>query len=121
MLGERITPSDSLRSRRRTLMARSTSSCGTALSPARRTPSGKADCTELVNYRFDLIFFDIIQLVLDLPICTAFSLRFQIKMMFKDDFPSTPPKCKFEPPLFHPNVYPSGTVSFNYFTVFFSA
>lgn len=42
----------------------------------------------------------------------------QIKMMFKDDFPSTPPKCKFEPPLFHPNVYPSGTVSYNYFTVF---
>uniref|UniRef100_A0A1I7XFU0 JmjC domain-containing protein n=1 Tax=Heterorhabditis bacteriophora TaxID=37862 RepID=A0A1I7XFU0_HETBA len=28
-------------------------------------------------------------------------------MLFKDDFPSTPPKCKFEPPLFHPNVYPS--------------
>ncbi|CAJ0921163.1 unnamed protein product [Ranitomeya imitator] len=24
--------------------------------------------------------------------------------------PSSPPKCKFEPPLFHPNVYPSGTV-----------
>ncbi|GMR48923.1 hypothetical protein PMAYCL1PPCAC_19121 [Pristionchus mayeri] len=35
---------------------------------------------------------------------------YRIKMMFKDDFPSTPPKCKFEPPLFHPNVYPSGTV-----------
>ena len=31
-------------------------------------------------------------------------------MIFKDDFPSTPPKCRFEPPLFHPNVYPSGTV-----------
>lgn len=31
-------------------------------------------------------------------------------MLFKDDFPSTPPKCRFEPPLFHPNVYPSGTV-----------
>ncbi|GBP64733.1 SUMO-conjugating enzyme UBC9-A [Eumeta japonica] len=27
-----------------------------------------------------------------------------------DDYPSSPPKCKFEPPLFHPNVYPSGTV-----------
>ncbi|VBB32121.1 unnamed protein product [Acanthocheilonema viteae] len=33
-----------------------------------------------------------------------------IKMQFKDDYPSTPPKCKFDPPLFHPNVYPSGTV-----------
>lgn len=31
-------------------------------------------------------------------------------MIFKDDYPSSPPKCKFEPPLFHPNVYPSGTV-----------
>lgn len=31
-------------------------------------------------------------------------------MLFKDDYPSTPPKCKFDPPLFHPNVYPSGTV-----------
>lgn len=35
---------------------------------------------------------------------------YKIRMIFKDDFPSTPPKCKFEPPLFHPNVYPSGTV-----------
>ena len=35
---------------------------------------------------------------------------FQVKLLFKDDYPSTPPKCKFEPPLFHPNVYPSGTI-----------
>ncbi|CAI5449339.1 unnamed protein product [Caenorhabditis angaria] len=35
---------------------------------------------------------------------------YRIRMLFKDDFPSSPPKCKFEPPLFHPNVYPSGTV-----------
>lgn len=33
-----------------------------------------------------------------------------LRMIFKDDYPSTPPKCKFEPPLFHPNIYPSGTV-----------
>ena len=33
-------------------------------------------------------------------------------MIFKDDYPTTPPKCKFEPPLFHPNVYPSGTGMF---------
>ncbi|CAG8514186.1 400_t:CDS:10, partial [Acaulospora colombiana] len=26
------------------------------------------------------------------------------------DYPVKPPKCKFVPPLFHPNVYPSGTV-----------
>jgi hypothetical protein len=31
------------------------------------------------------------------------------QMIFKDDYPSTPPKVKFVPPLFHPNVYPSGT------------
>nr|4L83_A Chain A, Ube2i2 protein [Brugia malayi] len=35
---------------------------------------------------------------------------YKIRMQFKDDYPSTPPKCKFDPPLFHPNVYPSGTV-----------
>ena len=35
---------------------------------------------------------------------------YNLRMYFKDDYPSTPPKCKFEPPLFHPNVYPSGTV-----------
>ncbi|CAF0867420.1 unnamed protein product [Adineta ricciae] len=35
---------------------------------------------------------------------------FKLRMHFKDDYPSTPPKCKFEPPLFHPNIYPSGTV-----------
>ena len=31
---------------------------------------------------------------------------FNLGMVFKDDYPSTPPKCKFEPPLFHPNIYP---------------
>ena len=29
---------------------------------------------------------------------------------FSDEYPSKPPKCKFVPPLFHPNVYPSGTI-----------
>ncbi|MCP9266404.1 SUMO-conjugating enzyme [Dirofilaria immitis] len=41
---------------------------------------------------------------------TDFTTSLQIRMQFKDDYPSTPPKCKFDPPLFHPNVYPSGTV-----------
>ena len=31
-------------------------------------------------------------------------------MQFKDDYPSTPPKCRFDPAIFHPNIYPSGTV-----------
>eukprot|EP00127_Corallochytrium_limacisporum_P003219 Clim_evm68s147 gene=Clim_evmTU68s147 len=35
---------------------------------------------------------------------------FKLEMHFSDTYPSTPPKCKFTPPLFHPNVYPSGTV-----------
>ena len=35
---------------------------------------------------------------------------YKLRMLFKDDYPSSPPKCKFEPPLFHPNIYPSGTV-----------
>jgi ubiquitin-conjugating enzyme E2 I len=31
-------------------------------------------------------------------------------MEFSEEYPSKPPKCKFVPPLFHPNVYPSGTI-----------
>ena len=37
--------------------------------------------------------------------------QYKLRMIFKDDYPSSPPKCKFEPPLFHPNVYPSGNNS----------
>eukprot|EP00300_Choanocystis_sp_HF-7_P028447 c34075_g1_i1.p1 GENE.c34075_g1_i1~~c34075_g1_i1.p1 ORF type:complete len:159 (-),score=15.24 c34075_g1_i1:82-558(-) len=35
---------------------------------------------------------------------------FRLSVTFSEDYPSKPPKCKFTPPLFHPNVYPSGTV-----------
>lgn len=35
---------------------------------------------------------------------------FLLTMAFPEEYPSKPPKCKFTPPLFHPNVYPSGTV-----------
>ncbi|KJE93915.1 ubiquitin-conjugating enzyme E2I [Capsaspora owczarzaki ATCC 30864] len=35
---------------------------------------------------------------------------YKLRMLFSEDFPSLPPKCKFDPPLFHPNVFPSGTV-----------
>eukprot|EP01005_Ploeotia_sp_CARIB1_P001477 NODE_402_length_875_cov_261.498663_g394_i0.p1 GENE.NODE_402_length_875_cov_261.498663_g394_i0~~NODE_402_length_875_cov_261.498663_g394_i0.p1 ORF type:complete len:177 (+),score=20.33 NODE_402_length_875_cov_261.498663_g394_i0:45-533(+) len=33
-----------------------------------------------------------------------------LTMDFSDDYPSKPPKCRFTPVLFHPNVYPSGTI-----------
>lgn len=35
---------------------------------------------------------------------------YKLKMIFPEEYPSKPPKCKFTPPLFHPNVFPSGTV-----------
>jgi len=31
-------------------------------------------------------------------------------MNFPTDYPNKPPKCVFSPVLFHPNIYPSGTV-----------
>ena len=30
---------------------------------------------------------------------------FPLTMEFTEEYPSKPPKCKFDPPLFHPNVY----------------
>lgn len=35
---------------------------------------------------------------------------YTLVLEFSEDYPSRPPKCRFTPPLFHPNVYPSGTV-----------
>ena len=35
---------------------------------------------------------------------------YKVQMEFTEEYPSKPPKCKFVPPLFHPNVYPSGTI-----------
>ncbi|KAF3656307.1 SUMO-conjugating enzyme UBC9 [Capsicum annuum] len=36
--------------------------------------------------------------------------HYPLTMQFSEDYPSKPPKCKFPPNFFHPNVYPSGTV-----------
>ncbi|XP_055835731.1 SUMO-conjugating enzyme SCE1-like [Solanum dulcamara] len=36
--------------------------------------------------------------------------HYPLTMHFSEDYPSKPPKCKFPPDFFHPNVYPSGTV-----------
>ncbi|GBG28406.1 Ubiquitin-conjugating enzyme E2 E2 [Hondaea fermentalgiana] len=35
---------------------------------------------------------------------------FHMTFAFPEDYPSSPPKVQFVPVLFHPNVYPSGTV-----------
>lgn len=35
---------------------------------------------------------------------------YKLTMKFPQEYPTKPPKCQFTPPLFHPNVYPSGTV-----------
>ena len=36
--------------------------------------------------------------------------EYLLTMSFTEDYPSKPPKCQFRPALFHPNIYPSGTV-----------
>ncbi|CEP01667.1 UBC core domain-containing protein [Plasmodiophora brassicae] len=35
---------------------------------------------------------------------------YNVVVQFTEDYPMKPPKCQFEPPIFHPNIYPSGTV-----------
>jgi len=35
---------------------------------------------------------------------------YKLTMDFTEEYPTKPPKCKFTPTLFHPNIYPSGTV-----------
>ncbi len=35
---------------------------------------------------------------------------YKVIIEFTEDYPNKPPKCKFTPVLFHPNIYPSGTV-----------
>lgn len=41
---------------------------------------------------------------------TLSALSVHILTAFLPEYPTKPPKCRFIPPLFHPNVYPSGTV-----------
>ncbi|CAI2380647.1 unnamed protein product [Moneuplotes crassus] len=36
--------------------------------------------------------------------------NFVLHMTFPEEYPNKAPKCQFAPVLFHPNVYPSGTV-----------
>eukprot|EP00122_Pirum_gemmata_P018938 Pgem_evm1s17738 len=35
---------------------------------------------------------------------------YKLEVVFSPEYPSAPPKCSFKPPLFHPNIYGSGTI-----------
>lgn len=35
---------------------------------------------------------------------------YELALEFPEDYPSSPPKARFKDKLFHPNIYPSGTV-----------
>ena len=36
--------------------------------------------------------------------------EYKLMMDFSEEYPNKPPRCYFQPTLFHPNIYPSGTV-----------
>ncbi|XP_057317103.1 SUMO-conjugating enzyme UBC9-B-like [Hydractinia symbiolongicarpus] len=36
---------------------------------------------------------------------------YKLQLKFTKDYPYQPPNCTFNPPIFHPNVYPSGKVA----------
>ncbi len=38
---------------------------------------------------------------------------YKLRITFPEDYPAKPPLCKFDPVIFHPNIYPSGTVCLN--------
>ncbi|XP_055380640.1 SUMO-conjugating enzyme UBC9-like [Condylostylus longicornis] len=35
---------------------------------------------------------------------------YKLKMIFGNNYPQYPPLCKFDPPLFHPNIFSSGEI-----------
>ncbi|KCV68631.1 ubiquitin-conjugating enzyme E2 I [Fonticula alba] len=35
---------------------------------------------------------------------------YRLVMIFPNEYPARPPKCQFYPPLYHPNIFPTGTV-----------
>ncbi|KAK8870379.1 Ubiquitin-conjugating enzyme E2 2 [Tritrichomonas musculus] len=41
---------------------------------------------------------------------------FKLDLTFTDDYPSTPPSAKFNPPIYHPNVYRDGRLCLDILT-----
>ena len=35
---------------------------------------------------------------------------YKVSIRFPNDYPSKPPKIKFDPPIFHPNVFTTGEI-----------
>lgn len=35
---------------------------------------------------------------------------YRLLLTFPEEYPAKPPLCTFDPPLFHPNVFPSGNI-----------
>ena len=94
--GDAITPSASSPNPHEQTKAPSTSSSGTAQSRARRRHSGRAANSSSKSSS---------------PKVPLFPPPYQTHHLTANaEYPTKPPKCKFVPPLFHPNVYPSGTV-----------
>lgn len=40
---------------------------------------------------------------------------YKLRLIFREDCPTTAPMCKFDPPIFHPNVFESGGVCLSIF------
>lgn len=40
-----------------------------------------------------------------------------MRLKFGDDYPTSPPICEFDPPLFHPNVFDCGLVCLSLLSV----
>ena len=38
---------------------------------------------------------------------------YKVMVLFPEEYPILPPRCVFTPTIFHPNIYPSGTVCSN--------
>lgn len=100
--GAKTTPLASSRAPSKTLKAASTCNAGTAQSREKTTPSGPAASSSSTSNS---------PTVSSSLHSTSQQNGTKTKLTSnRAEYPTKPPKCKFVPPLFHPNVYPSGTV-----------